>query len=77
MTTSTDPTSDFDSFLPPAFGQILTKSLPHPGSFADLVSRFADEPGTVALLAVATTIRPATTSWGSALGWCCANKAAW
>lgn len=50
MTDSTNSASDFLSLLPPAFERVLTADLPLSGSFVDLVSRFADEPGTVALL---------------------------
>lgn len=50
MTNSTNSGSDFLSLLPPAFDRVLTANLPLSGSFVDLVSRFADEPGTVALL---------------------------
>lgn len=50
MTNSTNPASDLLSFLPGAFEQVATASLSLSGSFVDLVSRFADEPGTVALL---------------------------
>jgi len=42
--------SDFLSRLPSPFERILTADLPLSESFVDLVSRFSDEPGTVALL---------------------------
>ena len=50
MTNSTNPASDLLSFLPGGFEQVATAPLSLSGSFVDLVSRFADEPGTVALL---------------------------